>query len=148
MKSLHLLVLAVFSMTALAAPKTKSFAAKIITTLKPYEIWTDAHTFHNGLVWVGQIRTTDNGKDSLQVYDSEGKLLAESPLPHSASYVYNYDANQVLITGRSSFPWKTHYSLASYKNHSIRLKTVTFPSEIQVLEFAGGPGNLYFAELG
>lgn len=104
--------------------------------------------FHNGQLWLG--RGNHLSRPSLyfiEVWSADGRnLLSSKQVNHSVQYLFAFDQDQILFTGKrfTKRGWRTYYSLASFKNGNLKVKTYQFPSRFQIEEFTGGPGKLFF----
>jgi hypothetical protein len=129
---------------AVAAPEIR-FVTELHRN-EPYQ----AHLFHDGVLFVGRTKQADGESHRMEAYSADGKTqLASVALPHTPSFVYAFGPKTVIVVGKSSWPWKTHYSTISWRGTSFKLNTYTFPEKIQVDQFAGKPGGpLFFGETG
>ena len=125
-----------------------------VTDLPALEVY-QGQTFHQGLLWVGKSRTADHDKHQVEVYSPDGlEKLASIDLDtpegrnHSASHIHPYDQDSVIVTGRSQWPWKTHYSILSYSQGKITAEAYTFPEKYQVDQFGGSRDQMFFTEVG
>ena len=119
---------------------------RFVAELDKYDVY-EGHVFHEGRLWVGWLRENENAKHKVVVFDRTGeKRLATIRVSHTVSYLYPFGKGQLVAVGKSSWPWKTHFTLISASDYST--KTFTFPEKYQVDQFAGRPGQMYFTEPG
>lgn len=120
----------------------------LVTELNQNEVY-EGLLFHDGFLFVGQSKTSDEDKHRVEIYSAGGDQLTTSiTLEHSASFIYAYSPNEVLVVGRSSWPWKSHYTIISRSGKSFLQRMFTFLEQYQIHEFAGSNGRLYFNEPG
>lgn len=132
-----------FSLSCLASLESiKKVSA--LNSVEPYV----PQVFHNGQLWLGRGDHSNHpSRYSIEVWaDDGGKLLSSKPVPHSVQYLFPFDKEHILLTGKlfTRSGWRTYYSLTSFKNGRLKLTTHQLPSRFQVEEFTGGPKKLFF----
>ncbi len=143
MKSFFFLFFAVTAAVH-AAPSVKDVLE--LDKIQPYA----PLAFHADRMWTAQSKTEgDKTVYDLMVYDAQGTLLAgPKRVPHTMEHIYPFGANRVLVIGKSSWPWKTHYTIATAVSETVTLKTTTFPEAIQTEMFGGTPERMFFNDPG
>lgn len=141
------LSLVIFGNPVLAGNEHEGVAIRILTDLDFVEP-NEAHLFHDDHLWVGKSRTTEDGHHRMEVYSSEGSLVSTIELPHSPRGVYPLSDAQVVVTGRTHWPWKTHYTVVTRYGHDFVTHTTTLPEEYQADEFVGDIHRMFFTEPG
>jgi hypothetical protein len=135
-------------------PEISDIRIQPITKLdwvEPYE----GHLFHANTLWVG--RNTDPVRRKffrLEAYNGEGtKQLASLELKHSASFIYAFGDNQVIVVGKTYIQgdgWYTGYTVASTSSAGVVTlqRVVMLPTHVMVDQFVGNPSQMYFTEPG
>jgi len=121
---------------------------RLVTELPRSEVY-DAHLFHADTLWVGRSRTTNAERHRIDAFvDGGERLLGSAFLPHTAGHVYPFGPGKVIVVGKSAEPWKTHYTVITRQGNNLQQATTTFPEQLQVEQFAGLPGAMFFTEVG
>ncbi len=107
--------------------------------------------FHDGLLWEGHSTgTVDDYR--LDVLSADGcRTLASAPVPHTLEFLYPFGPGTILAVGKHSHPrrgWRTHHTTAKFSRGRLAVRTRTMPINLQVEQFGGGPGRMYFNETG
>jgi hypothetical protein len=134
-------------------PRHGELEGKIVTELYRSSVY-QGHLFHLGHLFVSRSRTSEIPQHYVSIFDREQKLAANISLTHSATYIRAYGDNAVIVTGRSSDPWRSHYSIIrqisdeSTVGQGFSIETVTFPLEYMMEDFAGDSEMMFFNEPG
>ncbi len=119
----------------------------VITTLDKGEPF-EGMTFHDGALWVGKSRKAFNSNYSLEAYIGD-KLAGKVTLPHSASYVYPYAKNAVIVVGTAHKPNLTQYTVVENKQGKLVPSTRAIPMQAWAREWLGTfNGKEYFTDPG
>lgn len=109
----------------------------------------DAMTFHAGHLWVGKSRRDFNANYSIEAYDGQDRLVASATLPHSATFLYPYNATSVLVFGTGYEPNLTQYTLVELRGTSLSTRTVQIPMQAWGNLWVGSIGSReYFTDMG
>jgi hypothetical protein len=112
-----------------------------LDVFEPFE----AHLFHDGHLWSGRSRKSIYADYHVYLYDSQGTLLAEHTLEHSARYIYPYGSDRVVVVGVSAIPNTPRYSIVTWKRGRLFVKRHDISTEAWADQAAVGPrGKLYF----
>jgi hypothetical protein len=120
---------------------------ELLTELNQNEVY-EGHLVLDGRILVTQSRQTDTDPHRVDVFGTDGALLAQLPLIHTAAEIHAVGAKTALVVGKSSYPWKTHYTLIDWTNGRYDVRTQTFPEVNQVVNFGGTLQRGYFSEPG
>jgi hypothetical protein len=121
-----------------------------VATLDPCEVYR-GQVFHDGHLWVGHSagRVEDY---RLDVYDGDGStLLASAPVPHTLEFLYPFGPWTILAVGKHHtrrHGWLTYHSVARLRRGRLSLTSRSMPAHLQVEQFGGSPGAMYFNETG
>lgn len=137
---------------ALLAPLSVKAAdavdVKLVAALPRSETHTGVLS-HAGAVWVSVSSEVSGKFGTVDVYNATGaSRIVSLDLGHSPIYIYPYSATSVLVVGKSSWPWKSHYTVIEKNGNTFSKKTTTFSESYLVDSFAGNPQELYFSEPG
>jgi hypothetical protein len=147
---------AVVSFTLMLALPSSVFAAvradlkfKLIAELDKSEV-DEGHLFHAGLLWVGKTHQQPSDPHTISVYSNGGETLVQNlEIPHSVMSITAFDANSVIVVGRTSVPsWRNYYSVIKKTGSSFSIKTTSLPEQYMVSDFAGRSDKLFFSEVG
>ncbi len=132
------------SLCASAAPEVR-----VVTDLERTQPYAPL-LFHAHYLWVASSTTgTEKTVYDVSLYNSEGHgPMAQVRIPHSAEHLYAFGSQAAVVVGKSSWPWKTHYTILSLTGRGLSAETTTFPEEIQTEQFGGQPGAMFFNEVG
>ena len=127
---------------AASASAAGDVSLRVVTELDSLE--TDSgHLFYAGHLWVGKIVLVPGATQAihrLEVYNADGTHLdAAIDLPHSIIQIAPGSENQVLITGKSSWPWKSHLTTVTLvQGRTPTVSTHTF-AEDYLIEYLAVP---------
>jgi len=140
MKSFILFFAVIAISVAHGAPVVKEVLE--LDRIQPYS----PMAFHSERLWTATSQTEgDKTVYDLRLFGADGTPLAgPKRVPHSIEHIYPFGANRVLIVGKSSWPWKTHYTVATAAAETLTLNTTTFPEGIQTEQFGGDPSRMFF----
>lgn len=132
----------------MAATACADVQVSLVTELSKMEV-LNGHLFHDGVLWEAVTREQDSGAYPLKIFDgTTHQLIKEIGLPHNATRIVPYSEHEVLVVGRSSYPFRTHYSVIQRTGDQFTVSTVDFPIEFQVNDVAAGPNTFYFSDVG
>ena len=107
--------------------------------------------FHDGHLWEGH---SAGGVASyrLDVHTADGtQILATARVPHTQEFLYPFGPHTILSVGKHythRWGWLTYHSIARYRHGRLRVKTKAMPMALQVEQFGGDSGHMYFNETG
>lgn len=108
----------------------------------------EANVFHSGLLWVGKSRKDFNSDYSVEIY-SAGVLKGKVTFPHSATFMYPYGANSVIVVGTGYSPNLTHYSIIEKSGANFTVKTKQIPMQAWARQWIGNHnGKEFFTDPG
>lgn len=120
-----------------------------VVPLDPHEVYR-AQAFHAGHLWLGH--STGTVADyRLDAHAPCGRLVASATVPHTVEFLHPFGAGAVLAVGKHHLPrkgWRTYHSVARLVKGSLRVRTRTMPAALQVEQFGGSPGAMFFNETG
>jgi len=107
--------------------------------------------FHDGHLWEGH-STGGVASYRLEVHTADGtQLLASAVVPHTQEFLYPFGPDTILVVGKhftDRCGWLTYHSIAQFRKGRLRVKTRAMPMSLQVEQFGGHPGRMYFNETG
>lgn len=108
-----------------------------------------AMVFHADHLWIGQSRS-DKGLDyRVSVFDRDDKLVREIPLRHSPSYMSVYNDSSILVTGTSSDPNLTAWTVIKRSGDNFIASHHWIPASAWSNGWLGTiAGREYFADMG
>ena len=123
-------------------------------TLDPREVYR-GQVFHDRLLWQGH----SGGHVStyrIDVHAADGARLASASVPHTLEFVHPFGPRTVLVVGkhyRRRGGWRTYHTRVRFnagpgRPPRLTVKTCTMPKRLQVEQFGGGPGAMFFNEPG
>jgi hypothetical protein len=131
---------AAISQTALSETETVA----VLDRAEPFE----ANVFHSGHLWVGKSRKDFNSDYSVEIYAS-GVLEGKVTFPHSATFMYPYGANSVIVVGTGYSPNLTHYSIIEKSGTNFSVKTKQIPMQAWARQWIGNHnGKEFFTDPG
>lgn len=136
-----------FGNPALGDNEHEGVAIRIVTDLDFVEP-NEAHLFHDSHLWVGKSKTTEDGHPRMEVYSSEGSLVSTIKLSHSPQAVSPLSDTEVVVFGKTQWPWKSHYTVITRTGHDFVTRTTTLPEEFQADGFVGDINRMFFTEVG
>ena len=125
-------------------------AIRTVAILDEVEVYR-GQVFHDGHLWEGH---SAGGVASyrLDVHDADGtRVLASARLPHTQEFLYPFGPRTILVVGKhftDRCGWLTYYSIARFRHGRLLAKTRALPMALQVEQFGGQPGLMYFNETG
>lgn len=120
-----------------------------VVPLDPYEVYR-GQVFHAGHLWLGHSAGTV-ADYRLDAHAPCGRLVASATVPHTVEFLHPFGAGAVLAVGKHHLPrkgWRTYHSVARLVKGSLRVRTRTMPAALQVEQFGGSPGAMFFNETG
>lgn len=116
----------------------------VVTKLDMLEPF-DAMAFHDGFLFVGKSRKDHDLFYSVELYDTDSKLLSSVMLKHRADHMYPYGSNAVLVTGVTPYPTHSRYTIIKRVNQKIQIaEEKEYPIDITTDRFVGYIGNAKF----
>ena len=107
--------------------------------------------FHDGHLWEGH-STGDVARYRLDVHTADGsRVLASVAVPHTLEFLYPFGPRSILVVGKHFVRgrgWRTYHSIAGFNAGALRVTTHTMPAHLQIEQFAGRPGLMFFNEPG
>lgn len=128
-------------------------ADPIVRTVAPLgrcEPWR-GQVFHAGRLWEGHEGDRRLGH-RLDVHDAAGDgPVASAVLPHTLEHLHPFGDDAILAVGKHHDDrrgWLTFHTIAAIRGGRLRVTTRPLPSRLQVEQFGGGPGRMWFNEPG
>lgn len=125
-------------------------AIRTITVLDAGEVYR-GQVFHDGHLWEGH-STGGVASYRLDVHTVDGsQVLASARVPHTQEFLYPFGPHTVLSVGKHythRWGWLTYHSIARYQHGRLRVRTKAMPMALQVEQFGGRAGRMYFNETG
>jgi hypothetical protein len=122
---------------------------RTIARLDRHEPWR-GQCFHAGLLWEGHVGAP--GRHRLDVHrPGDAAVAASATLVHTAEFVHPFGPAAVIVVGKHADPrsgWRTYHTVASCRAGKLRTRTRRMPAWLQVEQFGGAPGAMYFNEPG
>ena len=122
---------------------------RTIARLDRHEPWR-GQCFHAGLLWEGHVGAP--GRHRLDVHrPGDPAVAASAVLPHTAEFIHPFGPDAVIVVGKHADPrwgWRTYHTVARFAHGRLRIRTRTMPAWLQVEQFGGAPGAMYFNEPG
>lgn len=148
----------IFKNLALASTIAISFLATGFSQLAFSEVATvaavdrsepfEANVFHSGLLWVGKSRKDFNSDYSVEIY-SDNTLKGKVTFPHSATFLYPYGANSVVVVGTGYSPNLTHYTIIEKNGANFSVRTKQVPMQAWARQWIGNyNGKEFFTDPG
>jgi hypothetical protein len=106
--------------------------------------------FHDGHLWEGH-STGDVANYRLDVHAAGGGVLASAAVRHTLEFLYPFGRGSILAVGKHHTRrrgWLTYRSVARLRHRRITVTTRAMPMRLQVEQFGGHPGRMYFNETG
>jgi len=107
--------------------------------------------FHDGHLWEGH-STGGVASYRLDVHGADAeRILASARVPHTLEFLYPFGPSTILAVGKhftDHCGWLTYYSIARFRNGRLRVKTRALPMALQIEQFGGHAGRMYFNETG
>lgn len=108
----------------------------------------EANIFHSNLLWVGKSRKDFNSDYSVEIYSGsvqKGKVT----FPHSATFMYPYGANSVIVVGTGYSPNLTQYSIIEKSGANFTVRTKQVPMQAWARQWIGNHnGKEFFTDPG
>ena len=127
---------------------------RTVTHLDPHEVYR-GQVFHDGLLWEGHSAgTVDDYR--IDVHDPDTlAVIASAPVPHTLEFLYPYAAGTILAVGKhfdERRGWLTYHSTVRFDatppSPRLRVRVRTMPRRLQVEQFGGSAGRMWFNEPG
>ncbi|MFM8497253.1 MAG: hypothetical protein ACKOEM_17290, partial [Planctomycetia bacterium] len=122
---------------------------RTIAALEPHEVWR-GQCFHAGVLWQGHSGTPSGHRLDVHL-PRDPAVAASAPLPHTAEFIHPFGPGAVIVVGKHHHPrsgWRTYHTVARFTRGRMRVRTRTMPAWLQVEQFGGTPGAMYFNEPG
>jgi hypothetical protein len=107
--------------------------------------------FHDGHLWEGH-STGGVASYRLDVHGADGEqILASARVPHTLEFLYPFGPHTILAVGKhftDHCGWLTYYTIARFRYGRLRVKTRSLPMVVQIEQFGGRAGLMYFNETG
>lgn len=121
---------------------------RTIARLDPGEVYR-GQVFHAGHLWEGH-SVGGVGAYHIDVHAADdGRVLASASLPHTLEFLYPFGADTILVVGKhftERWGWLTYHSTARFRHGRIRVRTRSMPMALQIEQFGGRVGSMYFNE--
>ena len=123
---------------------------RTVATLDKGEVYR-GQVFHDGHLWEGH---SVGGVESyrLDVHSADGAtVLASAFVPHTQEFLYPFGPGTILSVGKhytDRHGWITYHSIARFRKGRISVKTRAMPVHLQIEQFGGHAGRMYFNETG
>ena len=127
---------------------------RTVTLLDPCEVYR-GQVFHAGLLWEGHSAgKVDDYR--IDVHDPDTlAVIASAPVPHTLEFLYPYAAGTILAVGKhfdERRGWLTYHSTVRFDQAPplprLRVRVRTMPRRLQVEQFGGSAGRMWFNEPG
>lgn len=126
------------------------FDVRTVAALGRCEVYR-GQVFHAGHLWEGH----SHGRCEeyrLDVHDADGmRVVASASVPHTLEHLYPFGPDAILVVGKHHTGrrgWRTYHSVARLRGGRLTVRTRTMPAHLQVEQFGGRPGEMYFNETG
>jgi len=122
---------------------------RTIARLGDHEPWR-GQCFHAGLLWEGHSGTAAGHRLDAHLPRSPA-VLASARLVHTAEFIHPFGPGAVIVVGKHFEPrggWRTYHSVARLAGGRLRVQSRAMPRWLQVEQFGGGPGAMFFNEPG
>ena len=107
--------------------------------------------FHDGHLWEGH-STGGVASYRIDVHRADGvQVLASARVPHTLEFLYPFGPHTILAVGKhftDHCGWLTYYSIVRFRHGRLRVKTKALPMALQIEQFGGRAGRMYFNETG
>lgn len=126
-----------------------------LETLDPHEVYR-GQVFHDGLLWQGH-SAGDVSRYRIDAHTAAGERLASASVPHTLEFLHPFGSRTVLVVGKHDNQrggWRTYHSIVRFLAGAaggppwLLVKTRAMPWRMQVEQFGGGPGAMFFNEPG
>ena len=123
---------------------------RLVAALDRCEVYR-GQVFHDGHLWEGH---SAGGVDDyrLDVHDAHGAaVLASAAVPHTLEFLYPFGPGAILVVGKHHtrrHGWLTYHSTARFRHGRLAVTTRAMPVHLQVEQFGGRPGLMFFNETG
>lgn len=127
---------------------------RTVTLLDPHEVYR-GQVFHAGLLWEGHsVGPVDDYR--IDVHDPDTlAVVASAPIPHTLEFLYPFAPQTILAVGKhfdERRGWLTYHSTvrfdAANPSPRLRVRVRTMPRRLQVEQFGGSAGRMWFNETG
>ena len=125
-------------------------AIRTVALLDRGEVYR-GQVFHDGHLWEGH-STGGVASYRLDVHSNDGtRILDSARVPHTLEFLYPYGPQAILAVGKHFTDycgWLTYYSIARFRYGRLQVKTKALPMALQIEQFGGRAGHMYFNETG
>lgn len=125
-------------------------AIRTVAILDRGEVYR-GQVFHDGHLWEGH-STGGVASYRLDVHTADGaQVLASACVPHTLEFLYPFGSHTILVVGKhftDHCGWLTYYSIARFRHGRLRVMTRALPMTLQIEQFGGRAGRMYFNETG
>ena len=127
---------------------------RTVTLLDDHEVYR-GQVFHAGHLWEGHSAgTVDDYR--IDVHDPDTlAVIASAPVPHTLEFLYPHAPGTILVVGKhfdQRRGWLTYHSTVQFdaasRSPRLRVRVRTMPRRLQVEQFGGSPGAMWFNEPG
>ena len=129
---------------------TTAIDIRLIAILDPGEVYR-GQVFHDGHLWEGH-SVGGVAAYRLDVHAADGgHVLASASVPHTLEFLYPFGPDTILIVGKHFTDrrgWLTYHSTARFRQGRLRVTTSAMPMHLQIEQFGGRAGLMYFNETG
>lgn len=127
---------------------------RTVTHLDPHEVYR-GQVFHAGLLWEGHSAGTVEDY-RIDVHDPDTfAVIASAPVPHTLEFLYPFAPKTILAVGKhfdQRRGWLTYHSTVQLDTVNpsprLRVRVNTMPRRLQVEQFGGSAGAMWFNETG
>lgn len=127
-----------------------SIDVRTVTILDEAEVYR-GQVFHDGHLWEGH-SAGGAGSCRLDVHAADGsEVLASASVPHTQEFLYPFGPDTIVSVGKrftERSGWLTYHTVARFRHGRLRVKTHAMPMALQIEQFGGRPGRMYFNEPG
>jgi len=124
------------------------FDISTVSLLDPGEVYK-GQVVHDGCLWEGH-STTSVSSYRLDVHAADDlQVLASAAVPHTLEFLYPFGPHTILAVGKhftNRWGWLTYHSIARFQHGRLRVRTRAMPMALQVEQFGGHAGCMYFNE--
>lgn len=131
-------------------PPSPRIDIRTIAVLDRGEVYR-GQVFHDGHLWEGH-SVGGPGAYRVDVHSADdGRVLASARVPHTLEFLYPFGRGTILVVGKhftDRHGWLTFHSTARFHRGRLRIGTRTMPMNLQIEQFGGHAGRMYFNEPG
>ena len=136
-------------MTVISPPADVMPLLRDVAPLDPSEVYR-GQVFHAGHLWLGHSAGTV-AEYRLDAHAPSGRRVASARVPHTLEFLHPFGPRAILAVGKHHLGargWRTYHTVARLAGGRLHVRTRTMPSWLQVEQFGGAPGAMFFNETG